>query len=366
LAKILIVGNPKSSLIRARGVIGQQAGHDVSWFSAWPANLEGVLSFSLPKFARNAIGRAIFEPIFLSRILKKVQPDIVHVHYASKGLSAIPLSRQKKLIVSVMGSDIMSEVGYQGVYAPLTRQLLKSAAIITSKSTYMDQVLQKIGNFAKKIERITWGIDLRQFHPGRDVKGLRDRLKIPAGSLVFFEPRSAKPLYNKHVLVSAFAKYVEAKGPPAILVLASGDANEQYLNKLKQEIETQNLSRLVRILNSLTSDEMADAFCLADVTISVPRSDGFSQSVFEALACGSYLILGDLPQYADIFDQQIGIQPMPVGETGLLAEGLLWAARHPEERIKRARSGREYAESNADKEKESKRVLGMYQKLLAR
>ena len=153
MAKILIYGNPRSPLVRIRGLIGRENGHKIFWVSAEKANISGVKAFGLPSpISRSWVLRVFFEPFLIWRTIRQVRPDIVHVHYASKGLSAIPLIGKIPLVVTVMGSDIMTEAGYRGPYAFFTRILLNRADFITSKSDYMDKRLKSIGSYQNKIQ----------------------------------------------------------------------------------------------------------------------------------------------------------------------------------------------------------------------
>ncbi|MEX2161702.1 MAG: glycosyltransferase [Anaerolineales bacterium] len=365
MAKLLIYGNPESPLVRERGLIGQEAGHRLYWVSARKARFPGIRAFGLPNFAGNSfLLRAFLEPLLVRHVLRIVQPDLVHVHYASKGLAALALRGKFSLLVSVMGSDIMPEAGYRGWYATFTRLLLDRADVITSKSSYMDAVLQSIGDYKDKVRRIRWGVDLGVFHPRRDTAAFRKRWDIISGALVFFDPRSAKALYNKEIILEAFHEYRLANSPPAVLLIATSSAEPSYLAFLQRRARELNLGKAVSFLPPLSTDEMADAFCLADVTISVPRSDGLPQSLLEAMACGSHLLLGNLPQYAEIVRGGASVQVLQSLDPQKMAEALLWFADRPEVRATAKEINPRYVEKNANLIHEKRRLLDLYGFLL--
>jgi glycosyltransferase involved in cell wall biosynthesis len=118
-------------------------------------------------------------------------------------------------------------------------------------------------------------------------------------------------------------------------------------------------------VGSIDHAEMADYYALADITISIPSSDGFPQTIYEASACGSFLIVGDLPQYREAVGDGLKARLVPVSDEATLAEALLWIARHPDAKAEAIDRGREYAARVANKQAEDQKVLGLYRDLLA-
>jgi glycosyltransferase involved in cell wall biosynthesis len=367
MAKLLIVGNPNSPLVRERGLVGRAAGHEISWYHRYKTNIPGVMAYSLPpKIASLTWLFHLFEPYYLARSIKLVRPDLIHVHSASTGLLALPLSRFHPLVVTAMGSDISTKVGYRGLYAPFTRRLLKSADCITVKSAYMEQMLLKIGDFAHKTERITWGVDLSLFRPGRTTNALRRKLEIPAGALVFLDPRKMHPLYNKHILLDAFRKYLNTNNPGAILLLVGFNPDPRYLKRLKEQVRIWNIENVVRFLPPQDREEMADLYALADVMISIPQSEGFPQSIYEAWASGLYMILGNLPHYRHVFVDGQTARLVPLGDPQAVADALSWVANHPEVRKVARDAGPARAKSIADKAEQTQIMNQIYARLLVK
>ncbi|MBN2434258.1 MAG: glycosyltransferase, partial [Spirochaetes bacterium] len=143
MPKILIYANANNYHSIKRSLAGQEAGFEVIWVSAEQVNLPDVKSYFLPpKYSRSLISRAIFEPFLIFNTIRRVKPDIIHVHFASKGLAAVPVSRYHPLIVSCQGGDIFPDQAYRGFYAPFVRYLLDNADCITSMTDYMDLTLK--------------------------------------------------------------------------------------------------------------------------------------------------------------------------------------------------------------------------------
>ncbi len=365
MAKVLIIGNPESPLEQERGRVGQRAGHQIFWFSAQKASLPGVAHFTMPTIThKRPLVRALLKPVFLHLALQKVQPDIVHVHYAQTGLMTFQLAKLHPLVVTVMGGDILADQGYHGLSAFFVHMLLKNADCITSKSDFMDNALDNIGISQNKIRRVTWGIDLDRFHLGQDVSALRARWLIPSADLVLFDSRLARSFYNKHLILESFACYLREGGPSATLLISEAFADLTYLVQLKEQARNLGIINKVRFVGAIPYNEMPDYYALADVTISVPPSDGLPQTIYEAYASGSFLILGDLPQYAGVVQDKVTACLVPIGNIQALKEAIFWASSNPEIRQKAKRIGRAYVQEHADFNIQAVLVNQIYNDLL--
>jgi glycosyltransferase involved in cell wall biosynthesis len=270
------------------------------------------------------------------------------------------------VIVSIMGGDVLPEQGYRGVNAVLGKRLLDHAACITSKSAFLDRALARIGDYQGKIRRVTWGVDLDRFRPDRDVTRLRDRLAIPQGHLVFFDPRMATAFYNKHVILGAFSRFVKLRRAAAVLVIAELFPDSAYVAALRRQSRELGVDENVRFVGHVPHEDMADYYALADVTISVPRSDGLPQTIYEALACGSFLVVGDLVQYRELVEDRATAYLVPVGDESALTSALDWVATHRDVRDRAAPLGRRLVEIHADRRIQEEVVTGIYGELLDR
>jgi glycosyltransferase involved in cell wall biosynthesis len=365
VARILIIGDAKSPLIRDRALIGRRANHEIACVSANSAVLPGATVFSLPRWINRMRSiRQLAIPLLLRRVMAAMRPDLVHVHYAYQGLATNRLLGFHPLVVSVMGGDILPDQSYHGYRARLVRTLLDSADCITSKSEFLDAALENIGDYCGKVRRITWGIDLKQYNRMRDTSALRSKLQIDRKECVFFDPRLAQPLYSKQVILAAFARYLE-QGPPAVLIVSELFGHRRYIALLRRRARELGIADRVRFVGRIDQYEMADYYALADVTISVPTSDGFPQTIYEAAASGSFLVVSDLPQYREAFSGGLMARRVAAGDDESLAAALLWVVNNPEARAEASQRGAAYAAKVADKRTQDDLVCKMYDELLA-
>jgi len=349
-----------------RGLVGLKGGHQIYWYSFPKADFKNLAGAMAPPMARIRWLSFLFSPLFLKRAVSKIRPDLIHVFYAYQKLDNLILCRFKPLMVTVMGGDVLSDQSFHGRKKWLTKKMLEGADIITSKSNFLDKVLQEIGNYADKMRRVTWGVDTQKFSPGTDVQLLREQLKIQGDEVVLFSPRNCQPFYNQDLIIKAFAQHQSLHGTrkKAILLITGLFSEEPYAKRLKSLVTEQGLQEKVRFVGSIPHQEMPLYFNLADMMVAIPPSDGMPQSLYEAMACGTYPILGNLSQYQELIQDGVNGRLVKMGNVEVLREAIGWAADHPEHRKEAARINRKRILEVADKEAQDRLVNSIYDELL--
>jgi len=366
--RILIIADARSPLSQERGLVGLKGGHQIYWYSFPKADLKDLAGAVTPPMGRIRWLSFLFSPLFLRRAIRKIRPDLVHVFYAYQQLDNLVLSRFRPLVLTVMGGDVLSDQSFRGRKKWLVKKILEGADIITSKSSFLDEVLDGIGDYARKIRRVTWGVDIHRFSPGKEVHFLREQWDLEPDDLVFFSPRSCRPFYNQDLIIKAFASYQSLHGEKkkAKLLIAELFSKEAYVKQLKGLVTEMGLQGKVRFVGAIPHQEMPVYFNLADIMVAAPPSDGMPQSLNEAMACGTYPILGDLRQYREMVEDGVNGRLVKMGDVKALSEAMSWAADHPEHRKGAAIINRKRILQVADKEVQEKRVNAIYEELLRR
>jgi glycosyltransferase involved in cell wall biosynthesis len=149
---------------------------------------------------------------------------------------------------------------------------------------------------------IPWGVETSIFRPTpNDRLSTRKQLGIPPEAWVFLCPRKIAKLYNQDAILEAFKRMLR-RNDQVRLAFVVHNADPQYLSHLHETISRYALERQVLWLPSLSSaKEMAALYRMADAVVSVPSSEGYGFTVYEAMACGCPTIISDLP----VFDQEL-------------------------------------------------------------
>lgn len=141
---------------------------------------EGIKIFNFPIIGKGAIGY-ISNIRKIKRAIEKNQIDIVHAHYGYCGLISFFAKKKAKLVVSLMGSDLIGDIG--GTI--ISRSFDKSIGLITKifARYFFDSTIVKSESMldylfrGKKYYVIPNGIDFSTFYP-IDKKEARKELNI--------------------------------------------------------------------------------------------------------------------------------------------------------------------------------------------
>jgi len=243
----------------------------------------------------------LWRAVVFVRLLRQCRPDVVHVHFAYSYYGWLAgIFGCRPLVVTVMGGDVLfEEQGHPTATGKrLTLQLLHRADYITSKSHYLTGVLDRLGGFAKKTERIVWGISVDHFHR-RESDALRRKLGLLPRHRVILSPKILQPLYRIHLLVEAMAA-LRQRYPDAVLLITEYAADPEYRAAIAERIATLGLAKNVKFCGQVPHRDMPDYYSLAEMAVAVPSSDGLPQTLLESMACGTPNILSRLPRYEEI------------------------------------------------------------------
>lgn len=288
-----------------------ERGHEMHLLSFSPMSADNVADFekinikchgSTGNFYLKKFWLALGDLRKLKKILKAEKIDVLHCHFLTANAWYAALSGFHPYIITIMGGgdvvgkDWKPDTSFQA--QNLTPLALRRADLITSWSPLMADVVRPYCRPETPIEVIHGGIHLENFTPGAKPSYLLERLGIPFDAKVIFSPRLMRPLSNIDQIAEAFG-LLSSKLSNAFLVIAcpKHEIDMAYTEKIKQILANNDLLEKTRFVIGIPHNEIADYFRLADVTISIPDTDGTPMTVLESMACGTPAVIGDLPDY---------------------------------------------------------------------
>ncbi|HLE62201.1 MAG TPA: glycosyltransferase family 4 protein [Pyrinomonadaceae bacterium] len=237
----------------------------------------------------------------LRHVLRSERIQILHCHFLGANAWYAALSHFHPLVITVMGGgDVCGPSWHPRTLREwlLTPLALRRADLVTSWSPLMAKVVRPYCREQTQIEVIHGGIDLRKFHPETKSRHLRARWNLPPEGKVIFSPRLMRPLSNIDRIATAAREVCEVYPNAHFLFAAPAEQRDAaYEGKVIEILKQSAAATKSSFIGAVPHEEMADLYRLADVTVSIPSTDGTPMSVLESMACGTPVVVGDIPDY---------------------------------------------------------------------
>lgn len=281
-----------------------------------PANLRTswLARFQMPFFTLSQL-------FFVRKIAKKINPDIIHVHWAfPQGLSAMFTS--KPYIVTIYGGEVFLSKNYRLVW--LLNKIIKKSKKAFAITNGLRNLMYKFG-VKSEVHTIPLGVDTKKFHP--NVKGTREIKKkyCKKNELMILCVGRLVEKKGIHYLLPAFSKVLE-KVPNCKLVIV-GDG---YMhNSLLEQTKKLKIEEKIVFAKEINHKELPKYYCAADLFVlpSIIDKTGNRETqgvvYLEAMACKTPVIgtnTGGIPDV--ISNNKVGVL-VPQKNTEKLAEQMI-------------------------------------------
>lgn len=268
----------------------------------------------------------------LRRLVREVDPDVLHVHWLiPQGVAALAGARGRPMLVTTLGGDLY------GLRDPLSKRLitavLRRAGAVTAMNEDMRERLIQLGARPDQVTVLPMGAD---------VDGIRE---LASG----IEPVGGRILF--------VGRLVEKKGAAVLLaalrVLADQNYNLRVVGDgpLRQELQGLAAGLPVRFLGALHRAELAREYAAASVIVfpSVRAAsgdqDGLPVALLEAMAAGRPVIASALPGLAEAVEDGTSGRVVPSGDPEALASAIRSVLSDPAEALRLGRGANARADA---------------------
>ena len=226
----------------------------------------------------------------VKKIVNEINPDIVNVHYATSYGTVAALSGLKGYILSVWGSDVYDFPKKSPIHKAMLKFSLARAKYIFSTSMAMAKETNKYTS--KKIEITPFGVNMDLFNPNK--RNYSNKINSNA-QFVVGTVKALTPKYGIDYLIKAVSivKKTHPEIPIRLRIAGKGEKETEY-KKLAME---QGISDITTWLGFISQEEAAKEWANMDLAIipSILESESFGVSAVEAQACGTPVIISDIP-----------------------------------------------------------------------
>jgi len=234
-------------------------------------------------------------PMFVIRkLIKKINPDLLHLHTLYYPSSLGIYSNFRPLVIMPWNGDVIWKMDDSIYRRMFINYALKEADAVLYNSSEMHRICtSKARKKTKFCNRV--GVDLNIFRPGINTDDLRNNLGLKSQDKVILSARSLAEFYNIKIVLKASAMVMnKKKNVKLILCWHSGERCQ--IDELKHLAEHLGVKDNVIFYGQAPYEEMPKLYNMADVLVSLSSRDSCPMSMLEAMACGTPVVMGDLPQ----------------------------------------------------------------------
>lgn len=244
----------------------------------------------------------------LRRLARRIKPHLVLCLYGGRFALAAWLSGCRPYVVYVVGSDVLLAGTAQRW---LNRLTLGAAALVLANGGHLAWQA-RVQAPAAQVEMLLLGVDVRRLVP-------RARRAIPR----IFNHRTFSATYDNESIIRALAA-LPPNVPRFEMIFASGGPDLAVAEALADRLLLPRIRGFVEFWRGhARREQILESLAETDFYISMARSDGTATSVLEAMSCGAFPLLSDIPANRPLVDEAVGVGVLvPVGDHAALARRL--------------------------------------------
>jgi glycosyltransferase involved in cell wall biosynthesis len=298
----------------------------------------------------------------LRRLIRSENVAIVHTFFETSDIWAAPIAKFSGvpiLISSRRDLGILRASKHHLAYRFVNRFFDRVLAVSEEVRTYC---VQQDGLPPEKVLTLYNGIELGQVAASDNAAVTRAALGCAGASHLIITAANIRRVKGLDVLLRA-AALVQREFPRAVFLIAGGVLEPEYFRELEELTRSLALSDTVKFLGA-RKDVMplltiSDVFCLPS------RSEGFSNALVEAMACGLPCVATRVGGNAEALAEGESGFIVAADNPQAMAERILILLRDPELRRRMGQHGKETVESRFSAHSMITGLVAVYDELLA-
>jgi glycosyltransferase involved in cell wall biosynthesis len=252
-------------------------GHEVHLITYDPMDREipGVTEHVLTSRFNNLYFSFWPRQFAINRIIRSIQPDIVHAHFIAKYGFHLPFIGTYPKVVTAWGDDVLILPQSSKILLAFTRFVLDRVDLAYAVSyDIRNHMIADYSLPENKVKYLPFGVDTSQFPP-RDLSARTDR-----DDIFFFSNRGFLPIYGMDTILAAFRMAVQRNS--GIRLILKGDGPDK--ERIRMEVIDLGLGDKVSIQDKTDYQGVVRDLQDADVFITASGRDGTPVSLLEAMS----------------------------------------------------------------------------------
>jgi len=264
----------------------------------------------------------------VKKIIQRIQPDLLHALFVTNFGFLGAYSQFHPLIVTAYGPDILITPPKNISFRFMTKYCLQHADLINSVAPPITDAILKMNINPKKIFTFKYFVDLDRFNFAVKHKAETSGRYTVLGIEHPDNNSNLKTLIKAIPIVLSYLKNVW------FIFLCSRPTQAQLKN-LASELK---VAEHVAFPDVLSESKIFHYFQMADIYISIPEVDGMPQSLLEAMACGIFPIVSNIPAYQIFIKDGIDGFCVAPKQHKIIAQKIIEALENPDLRQEAAKS----------------------------
>lgn len=293
--KICYIGSAKSIHLQRWIKWFVDNGHEIHLITSSLAEIDGIIIHPIGDEREGSLFNFIKKMVQTKKLLRKIDPDILHAHYAFGPGTFGAFSGFHPFILSPWGGDISID-SKSFIKRFFMKYALRRADIISAVDGSIKKRLIELKCDPKRLVSLRIAsVDTRCFHPSKRTESLRKSLGDNNDFLVL-NARPLSPVYHVELLVRAVPLVVK-KIPSVKFIIVSFNQNETYRNQIFKLIKELNIEDKIVIVDAISHSEMPEYLASVDLYVdtlvsfrhaeSGEKCPGIGTTALEAMSCGT-------------------------------------------------------------------------------
>ncbi len=350
--RLLLMGDARQVHLKRWATYFTEAGYDVLSLSLEHTdNYPGEIRFiRMPSFLPRAFLYTLSVPA-IKNITRRFNPHIVNAHFVPNyGLIASLIAR-KPWVLSTWGSDIMTDPGKSPFHRMRTGYVLRNATRITSDAQVMTEKIESMGIPKELIVTFPYGVDRAFFYR---------RTEPLEGGPRILSNRKLEPVYSISTLIDAFPAIREAYHQATLTVAGDGKLRSELASRSDLSIAR----RAIVFVGDVDHERMPALLRDHHIYVSMSLSDTTSVSLLEAMACGLFPVVSDIPANREWVEDGVNGRLVPVQQPMTLAMTIIEAWKDSSLRASAADKNAQLVHERAEWRSNMQVVLDLFEQLM--
>lgn len=290
----------------------------------------------------------LFKARYVKKIVDKIRPDIVNVHYASSYGAVAALSGLRGYVLSLWGSDVYDFPNHSFLHRYLLQYSLKKAKYIFSTSQAMAKEAAKYTN--KEMYITPFGVDMELFNPGK-----RNRT---TNEFVIGTVKKLEPVYGIEYILQAVKMLKEVRPDMDFKVRIAGNGtHEEYYKRLAKEL---GVDSYISWLGFISQEKAAEEWANMDVAVIPSIRESYGVSAIEAQASGTPVIISDIDGLNETTKVDCTSFSVKVGDYEKIAQLIIYLYENQNIRETMEKHARQFVEKKYDLNNCFDNILDIY------